>query len=36
MKALLVEEMKVGGSKLPQYFPMRGESVESPLYNSKY
>ena len=35
MKALLVDEMKLGGSKLPQYFPMRGEALESPLYKVK-
>ena len=35
MKALLVDEMKSGGSKSPQYFPMRGEALESPLYNIK-
>ena len=35
MKALLVDEMKLGGIELPQYFPMRVEALESPLYNIK-
>ena len=33
MNTLLVDEMKLGGSVKPQYFPMRGEALESPLYN---
>ena len=33
MKAVLVDEMKSGGGKSPQYFPMRGEALESPSYN---
>ena len=35
MNTLLVDEMKLGGSVLPQYFPMRGEALESPFFNIK-
>ena len=35
MKTLLVDEMQSGGSELPQYFPMRVEALESPLYKFK-
>ena len=28
MKALLVEEMKWDGSKVPQYFPIKGEALD--------
>ena len=42
IKALLVDEIKLGGGELPlgggelpQYFPMRGEALELPLNSFK-
>ena len=28
MKALLVDEIKLGGGEVPQYFPIKGEALD--------